>query len=104
MKRADILEVMNPLPRMREIVSEISDAATRDKDRLSFMDGHKIYVEFGPSDRSVGNGYIAWDPVEGWQSMICKKEGHLHSPCVDHELTTLREAIDAFMDEAARLA
>lgn len=96
MTRQDILEVVSPLPAMRRTVDRIVDQAAPDRDRLSFLDGQKVYLEIGQSE--VGSGYITWDPLDGWKAMIRQREGWRHEPCVEHELCTFREALDVFME------
>lgn len=100
MKRADLIEIASPTQQMRAVVGDIVDAATKDKDRLSFLDGQKGYYEIGDCKahpNKKNSGYIQWDDVKGWEAFICRKDGHAYTECVEHELCTFREAVDAFM-------
>lgn len=102
MRREDIKELMSPLPAMRTVISELVDQATHDRDRLSFLDGQKAYIEIGGNHHPTrkNSGYIAWDPLDGWQAFIVKEDGKLHASCLDEgeSLCTLRDAIDTFME------
>lgn len=92
-----------PIDRMRENVSRLSGLAQTEADRMSFMDGHRAYVEFGENFRRGGGA--VWFEDGSWVAKIYRadKEPLSHCDPDETEFKTFREALDCYMEEYARL-
>ena len=89
MKRDDMLNIVSPCAAVPFDVAAYtrSQLPRLDSDRLAWLDAHKVYMQFDSG------------PFEGW-GIACNERGWVVGKGVKVRYeSTLREAIDAIMDD-----